>query len=79
MSENKVETQNKEKETIIVEQKPKLTKENFPQEVEVKFITNTYPQKVTEIPFKVPSDLTRLGLSEIINHLLNHGNFFKNF
>lgn len=75
MSEIQVEEINVETEMNKEPQKPKLTKENFPQEIEVKFITNTFPKKVTEIPFKVPSDLTRLGLSEIINHLLSHGNF----
>jgi ribosome biogenesis protein len=55
----------------------KLTKENFPKEIEIKFVTNTYPEKVTETPFKVPSELSRYGLSEIINHLLDHSKFFS--
>jgi hypothetical protein len=55
------------------EEEPKLTAKNFPKEIDIKFITNTYEEKVTETPFKLPSDLSRHGLSEIINHLLNHG------
>ncbi len=68
-------------ENINVEQlkeetnKPKLTIENFPKEIEVKFITTTYNEKVIETPFKIPSELSRYGLSEIINHLLDHSNF----
>eukprot|EP00727_Mastigamoeba_balamuthi_P010463 m51a1_g6039 putative wd40 repeat-containing protein (461) ;mRNA; f:161429-163867 len=39
--------------------------------VEVRFVTSLpEDMKVTETPFSVPSRLTRLGLSEVVNHLL---------
>lgn len=52
--------------------KPIVTSHNFPSNVNVRFITNTYPEKVAETTFKVPADFSRLGLSELVNHLLNH-------
>lgn|SRR5690606_24989119 len=57
--------------------KQSITLQNFPKEISVKFVTTAYPVKVTETPFKVPSDLTRFGLSEIINHLLGHSMIAK--
>jgi len=32
--------------------------------------TTTYPRHVTASAFKIPSTLSRFGLSEIVNHLL---------
>ncbi|KAL9645909.1 hypothetical protein ABK040_001018 [Willaertia magna] len=52
----------KEKEIFLLNQ--------FPTEIEVKFITNTYPIKVADTPFKLPSNFTRFGLSEVINQLI---------
>eukprot|EP01027_Heterolobosea_sp_BB2_P009949 GEZU01014655.1.p1 GENE.GEZU01014655.1~~GEZU01014655.1.p1 ORF type:complete len:524 (-),score=126.52 GEZU01014655.1:167-1738(-) len=40
------------------------------REVQVVFVTKTC-KKVAETPFAIPVTLTRYGLSEIINHLLN--------
>eukprot|EP00126_Sphaerothecum_destruens_P011978 Sdes_comp20976_c1_seq1m19096 len=42
------------------------------QLVQVKFFTKETAYLVTDKPFTVPSSLRRLGLSEVINHLLNH-------
>lgn len=47
-----------------------LTPLNFPSHMNVKFVTRNDKYRVPETPFKVPSDLTRFGLSEIVNHLL---------
>jgi hypothetical protein len=51
--------ENIEKNIVLNENEKKLTKENFPKEIEIKFITTTYSEKVTETPFKVPSEITR--------------------
>lgn len=48
-----------------------LTETNFPKEVQVSFVTKTFPHKTPATPFAVPSDTTRFGLSEIVNHLLH--------
>ncbi|KAG2389545.1 hypothetical protein C9374_014105 [Naegleria lovaniensis] len=50
--------------------KPIFLLSQFPSEMEVKFITENYPLKVSENAFKVPSNFTRFGLSEVINQLL---------
>lgn len=39
--------------------------------VQVKFKTQLTKYKVTEKPFQVPVNLSRRGLSEVINHLLD--------
>jgi ribosome biogenesis protein YTM1 len=41
--------------------------------IEVRFITKLEQYRVTDAPFRVPSQLGRLGLSELINHLLGRG------
>jgi ribosome biogenesis protein YTM1 len=48
-----------------------LTETNFPREVQVSFISKHFPHKTPTTPFAVPSDITRFGLSEIVNHLLH--------
>lgn len=50
----------------------KITLQTCPPFVTVRFITRTYPRHVPDTPFKVPSHLTRYGLSEIVNHLLGN-------
>ncbi len=40
-------------------------------QIRVSFKTHHEKYKVTETPFAVPLRLTRYGLSEVINHLLN--------
>jgi len=52
------------------ESKPIFLLSQFPSEMEVKFTTETFPLKVSENSFKVPSNFTRFGLSEVINQLL---------
>ncbi|RLN46935.1 hypothetical protein BBJ29_007919 [Phytophthora kernoviae] len=46
--------------------------EEGPQ-VRVKFVTNDASIRVTETPFAVPTRLSRRGLSQVVNHLLNTG------
>uniref|UniRef100_A0A7S1KSZ3 NLE domain-containing protein n=1 Tax=Percolomonas cosmopolitus TaxID=63605 RepID=A0A7S1KSZ3_9EUKA len=50
----------------------KLTLHTCPPFVTVKFITRTHPHHTPETPFKIPSSLSRYGLSEIVNHLLGN-------
>lgn len=40
-------------------------------QVRVKFVTKNAAIRVTETPFAVPTKLTRQGLSQVVNHLLN--------
>jgi ribosome biogenesis protein YTM1 len=47
-----------------------VTLANFPANIAVRFVTRNPEQQVTEASINVPSDLTRFGLSEIVNHLL---------
>lgn len=42
-------------------------------QVRVRFVTTYERYRVPEAGFAVPSRLTRLGLSEVINHLLGIG------
>jgi ribosome biogenesis protein YTM1 len=49
-----------------------VTLANFPANITVRFVTRNPEQQVTEAAISIPSDLTRFGLSEIVNHLL-HG------
>lgn len=42
--------------------------------IEVRFVTQQEKWRVTDKPFRVPADLARIGLSGVINHLLNTGN-----
>jgi hypothetical protein len=41
--------------------------------VSVRFLTNEDEYRVTDKPFNVPVTLKRLGLSQVINHLLKTG------
>jgi ribosome biogenesis protein YTM1 len=41
--------------------------------IQVRFKTKETQYAVTETPFAVPERLTRLGLSQVINHLLGTG------
>jgi len=41
--------------------------------IQVRFKTKETEYAVTEKPFAVPERLTRLGLSQVINHLLDRG------
>lgn len=50
-----------------------VTEANFPSHVQVRFRSSTFPKQTPDAPFKVPSNLTRFGLSEIVNHLLENG------
>ncbi|EFC38644.1 predicted protein [Naegleria gruberi] len=54
--------------------KPIFLLSQFPSEMEVKFTTEQYPIKVSENAFKVPSNFTRFGLSEVINQLIAQEN-----
>ncbi|KAL0490712.1 ribosome biogenesis protein WDR12 [Acrasis kona] len=54
------------------EAQPAVTLLNFPSTISVRFVTRNEEQQVTESAINLPSDLTRFGLSEIVNHLL-HG------
>ena len=45
--------------------------------VQVKFTTKLDKYRITETPFYVPIELTRYGLSEVINHLLALGKLMK--
>ena len=47
-----------------------ITEATIPKEIQVSFITKTFPHECPATPFTVPSDCTRMGLSEIVNHLL---------
>lgn len=45
--------------------------------IQVRFKTKEAEFAVTEKPFAVPERLTRLGLSQVINHLLDRGTSAK--
>jgi ribosome biogenesis protein YTM1 len=47
-----------------------ITEQGFPKEIQVSFITKSFPHSTPATPFAVPSDCSRFGLSEIVNHLL---------
>jgi hypothetical protein len=46
---------------------------------QVRFKTKEAEYAVTEKPFAVPERLTRLGLSQVINHLLDRGTSMFNY